>query len=223
MNLPNKLSILRIIMVPFFIACYFVPYSVFQIVALAIFILAAFTDFLDGYIARKHNLVTDLGKLLDPIADKILVCSALFCITVRSPARYLGVDMMGGFAENQLFALIICISGIIIISRELLISAVRQIAAAKGVVVKANVFGKVKTILQDVAIPFLVFLQALAINMDSWEHISVRTIEMERDQMVYNVVGWIGISIFGLAVVATILSGVVYLVQNKKVFLENDD
>ena len=82
MNLPNKLSILRIVMVPLFVVAYFLPFEWTPFVALGIFALAAITDFLDGYIARKYNLVTNLGKLLDPIADKILVCAALFCIAV---------------------------------------------------------------------------------------------------------------------------------------------
>ena len=76
MNLPNKLSILRIVMVPLFVVAYFLPFEWTPFVALCIFALAAITDFLDGYIARKYNLVTNLGKLLDPIADKILVCAA---------------------------------------------------------------------------------------------------------------------------------------------------
>jgi phosphatidylglycerophosphate synthase len=145
MNLPNKLSILRIIMVPLFIVAYFLPFDWAPFVALGIFILAALTDLLDGYIARKYNLVTDLGKLLDPIADKILVCSALFCVAVTNPLRHgLGGFFVMGTEISTLQSghVFLAVSGALVLSRELLIDAVRQIAASKGTVVQANIFGK---------------------------------------------------------------------------------
>ena len=83
MNLPNTLSVLRMCMIPLFVVAYFLS----PVWAVVVFVLAAFTDFLDGYIARKYNMVTDLGKLLDPMADKVLVTAALFCVVGTNPER----------------------------------------------------------------------------------------------------------------------------------------
>ena len=162
MNLPNKLSILRICLVPLFVAAYFLPFYWGSFIAVGLFILAAFTDFLDGYIARKYDLVTDLGKLLDPIADKILVCAALFCVVATNPLQYTEVSQLAISSDFSLYfgQIFLAVGGAVILSRELLVSAVRQIAATKGVVVQANVYGKFKTVLQDVALPMLVVLKA---------------------------------------------------------------
>lgn len=139
MNLPNKLSLFRIIAVPVMTLIYYLPVYMAPLWSVIIFIVAAFTDFLDGYIARKYNMVTDLGKLLDPIADKMLVVFALF-IVVENESLPVG---WGGAA---------CA---VIVAREMLISIVRQIAASKGVIIQANIFGKLKTFLQDIALPLL--------------------------------------------------------------------
>jgi len=191
MNLPNKLSLLRIFLVPVFVAAYFLSWEYSRLVASAIFVVATLTDFLDGYIARKNNLVTDLGKLLDPIADKLLVTSALFCVVSQADEKYV-------------VTLAVCST--IIVGRELLISAIRQIGASKGVVIAANVFGKVKTILQDVALPLVVALQCPAfVNLlgTGWP---------------YYTISYATAAIFALATAMTIVSGVIYVVQNKKVF-----
>lgn len=134
MNLPNTLSVVRMCMIPLFIVAYFLS----PVWAVVVFVLAAFTDFLDGYIARKYNMVTDLGKLLDPMADKVLVTAALFCVVGTNPLQY-------GMDGNASSIFLICCATVII-ARELLISAVRMIAASKGIVVQANVYGKIKTI-----------------------------------------------------------------------------
>ena len=142
MNLPNKLTIARVIMVPFFVLFLVnitIPHHI--IIALGIFALASFTDHLDGRIARKHNLITNFGKFLDPLADKILVISALICFV------YLGWT-------NVWFL-------IVIVAREFMVSAVRLIAADNGKVVAANVWGKIKTISQMVAILVILILQYL--------------------------------------------------------------
>lgn len=211
MNLPNRLSTLRICLVPLFVAIYFVPYWWCSLIAVGIFALAAFTDFLDGHIARKYNMVTDLGKLLDPIADKILVCAALFCVVATNPLQF--IDIMSFASENSrilIFGRIfLTVGGIIIISRELLISAMRQIAAAKGVVVQANIYGKVKTVFQDIALPVLI-----ALNATNYLNRSTLT----ENENLFLVGWWLGILLFLVAVVLTIVSCVIYLVQNKKVF-----
>ena len=196
MNLPNRLSLLRICMVPLFVAAYFLPYFWGAFIAVALFLLAAATDFLDGHIARKYGMVTDLGKLLDPIADKILVCAALFCVVATNPLQYYDEAWAVTFG-----LILLTVGATVIISRELLISAVRMIAASKGVVVQANVFGKIKTIFQDVSLPLLVIL-----NSGIFEG----TFRI--------VCWWASVALFFVAVVLTIVSGVIYLVQNKKVF-----
>ncbi len=143
MNLPTKLTILRIIMIPIFAAVFYltvIPYN--YVISAVIFLLAAFTDFLDGYIARKYNLVTDLGKFLDPIADKILVSTAL--IIMLLPANG---DVILPFYAGIAVA--------IILARELMVSGFRIIAASKGLVLAADKLGKIKTFIQDVAIVIL--------------------------------------------------------------------
>ncbi|MBO5866867.1 MAG: CDP-alcohol phosphatidyltransferase family protein [Clostridia bacterium] len=223
MNLPNKLSILRIIMVPLFVVAYFVPSDWTVFVALGIFLLAAITDFLDGYIARKYNLVTTLGKLLDPIADKILVCAALFCMAASNPLRNSigGHPLMGiAFGENQLTSghIFFAVSGALILSRELLIDAVRLIAASKGNVVQANIYGKIKTVLLDVSLPVLMAAEAFARVLDFMSQVSMYQPNMQLFQTIYNVLSWVGGVLFALAIVMTVLSGIVYIVQNRRVF-----
>ena len=139
MNLANKLTMLRILMIPVFIAV--LVYSkdrdiVYRYIALGIFIIASVTDALDGYVARKYNMITDFGKLMDPLADKLLVCSALIC-----------------FIElGRLKAWVV----IIIIAREFAISAFRLIATENGVVIAAGILGKLKTVCQMITVMLLI-------------------------------------------------------------------
>lgn len=147
MNLPNKLTILRVIMIPFFVAALMVDGGTNQTmryVAAAIFIIASLTDMLDGKIARKYNLVTNFGKFMDPLADKLLVCSALICM----------IEL------GQLPAWMV----IIIISREFIISGFRLVAADNGVVIAASYWGKFKTIFQMVGVVLLILnIEALSV------------------------------------------------------------
>ncbi len=128
MNLPNKLTIMRVILIPFFIIFMKLPFGWGRIAALIIFIAACLTDTADGYIARKYNLVTDFGKFMDPLADKLLVCSAMILL----------ID------TGQLASWIV----IIIIAREFIISGFRLIAVDNGIVIAASKWGKLKTIFQ---------------------------------------------------------------------------
>jgi len=139
MNLPNKLTVLRIIMIPFFI--YFLMYnqgedSLYRGLALAVFIIAALTDTLDGIIARKYKLITNFGKFMDPLADKLLVCSALICL----------------IQLKRIDALIVTV----IIAREFIISGFRLVASDAGVVIAASIWGKVKTVSQMLCICLLI-------------------------------------------------------------------
>ena len=172
MNLPNKLTIARIIAVPFFIAAYYLEW---HLVAFLIFIAASFTDMLDGKIARKYNLVTNFSKIMDPLADKVLVYSA-FCLMVPDPVP--------GWML------------IIILAREFLVAGVRTVAASEGIVIAAALSGKIKTVLQMVAVCML--LIAPVINT-SWFLI-------------------LGKIVLWAALVMTVISGVQYVVDNKQVF-----
>ena len=223
MNLPNKLSLLRILMVPLFVVAYFLPFTWSPFVAAGIFVLAALTDVLDGYIARKYNLITTLGKLLDPIADKILVCAALFCITASNPLRdSLGCHPLMGsaFSNNQVLSghVFFAVSGALILSRELLIDAVRMIAASRGNVLQANVFGKIKTVLLTVSLPVLIVTEGFARVLDAMSAISTYLPQQEAFQTIYQVLSWVGAILFAIAIIVTVLSGIVYISQNKKVF-----
>lgn len=150
MNLPNKLTTLRVIMIPFFV--FFLLWQngankTFRIIALALFIIASLTDLLDGKIARKYNLVTNFGKFMDPLADKLLVCSALICL----------IDL------GALPAWMV----VIIISREFIISGFRLIASDNGVVIAASYWGKFKTTFQMISVILLILdIQILSLITD---------------------------------------------------------
>ena len=138
MNLPNKLTLFRVILIPFFVFFLLAPYfeGYGNYIAVAIFIVASITDFLDGKIARKYNLVTNFGKFMDPLADKLLVSSALICLV----------------ALNKIPAWIV----IVIIAREFIISGFRLVAADNGVVIAASYWGKFKTAFQMVTVIVLI-------------------------------------------------------------------
>ena len=146
MNLPNKLTVMRVILIPFFVAALLYDNGSSQtmrIVANVIFIVASLTDLFDGKIARKYNLVTNFGKFMDPLADKLLVCSALICL----------------IQLGQLPAWVV----IIIISRDFIISGFRLVAADNGIVIAASYWGKFKTTFQMIAVILMIFnIPALA-------------------------------------------------------------
>ena len=193
MNLPNKLSLLRIIMIPFLVFFYlasFIPYG--KVVAAVIFILAALTDMLDGKIARKYNLITTIGKFLDSIADKLLVTAGLILVCFDIVPQPYGL-----------------IASIVIICRELVVSALRQIAAANNCILAADMWGKVKATVQFVAIPL--FMVLAQIRDSAWLSGTA--------YLVFEIVGYVAL---GLAVLLTIMSCVHYLVHNRKVFTQED-
>ena len=128
MNLPNKLTVLRVIMIPFFVLFMLTDFAgaASKYIALAIFCVASFTDYLDGHLARKNNLVTNFGKFMDPLADKLLVCSALICL----------------IPQGKLETWIV----LVIIAREFIISGFRLVASDNGIVIAASYWGKFKTV-----------------------------------------------------------------------------
>ncbi len=136
MNLPNKLTVLRVILIPFFLVALMVdaiPYG--KWIAVVIFVIASLTDMLDGKIARKYNLITNFGKFMDPLADKLLVCSAMIAL--------IELDRIPAWVV------------IIIIAREFIISGFRLVASDNGIVIAAGWWGKVKTVVQMVMIIFV--------------------------------------------------------------------
>ena len=188
MNLPNKLSLIRIILVPVMVALFymtFIPYN--YLISGIVFAIAAITDFLDSYIARKYNLVTDLGKFLDPIADKILVIGALIII-LTSPCILQGSF---GFTFYQLAG---GIGVTIIVARELIVSVLRMLAAGKGKVLAAERVGKIKTLVTDFAIVLLLFSANL------------------KFLFVFGAV------LYLISVVLTAYSGCYYVIKNRDVF-----
>ena len=171
MNLPNKLTILRIIAIPVFIVVLLMGH---RYIATVIFIAAALTDMLDGHSARKYNMVTNFGKLMDPLADKLLVMSALLLLV-----------QLGNVAGWM---------AVVILAREFAVTGLRQVAASEGIVIAAGVTGKVKTILQMIAIPLLL--------LDNWPGCYIG---MPLDQICL----W-------AAVIMTIISGTEYIVKNRQ-------
>ncbi|RKJ07147.1 CDP-diacylglycerol--glycerol-3-phosphate 3-phosphatidyltransferase [bacterium D16-54] len=150
MNLPNKLTVLRVILIPFFVAAVLFDEGdsqIFRYLAASIFIVASLTDMLDGKIARKYNLVTNFGKFMDPLADKLLVCAALICL----------VEL------EQLPAWMV----IVIVSREFIISGFRLVAAEQGIVIAASYWGKFKTTFQMIAI-ILMIVDLRVLNPATW-------------------------------------------------------
>lgn len=177
MNLPNKLTIARVIAVPFFIAAYMTGYYV---IAFVLFIAASLTDMLDGKIARKYNLVTNFGKIMDPLADKILVYSA-FCLMVEDgtvPAWML----------------------IIILAREFAIAGMRTVAASEGIVIAAGMSGKIKTVLQMIAVPLLLLTAAIT------------------DAQLHYYFALAGQLFLWASLIMTVYSGIEYIAKNRSVF-----
>ena len=180
MNTPNKLTVLRIFMIPVFVFFLFSTNMENNFLyANIVFILASLTDALDGYIARKHNLITDFGKFLDPLADKLLV--------------------MAGFISFIELGLSSSIVVLIIISRELLVTSLRLVASGSGIVIAANIWGKIKTIAQMVVIMFVLTLKYLE---------QINLVDMDINTISQNLM-------WAVAVI-TVVSGITYLWDNRK-------
>lgn len=178
MNTANKLTMLRFGLAALFIVLFYVNHAYAQIAAFFVFAAASFTDFLDGYIARKYNQITKLGKLTDPLADKILVFSALILLVEK------------GYIYGWLV--------IVILSRDLMMSIFRAVAAAHNIVIAADILGKIKTVFQMISILMILFGKAFQVDL----------------------IFRAGYALLLLAVVLTILSGVNYIYKNRQVLEE---
>lgn len=198
MNLPNKITVARMLLIPIMII---VPYLGFNnilfgsvtigsFITLIIFLIASFTDFLDGYLARKNNLVTTFGKFLDPIADKLLVLSALIMLVEQG--------IIPGWIP------------IIIAAREFIVSGIRMLAAGDGKVIAASWYGKVKTVSQMVAIS-LAFLSTNTF-------MQFTSVEMSTGTLILNILMSLAMIV---AVLMTILSGVDYFMKSKDIVLRS--
>ena len=197
MNLPNKITLTRIFMIPVFVLFFYldVMNGWNYLVAAIVFVLAASTDALDGHIARSRGLVTNLGKFLDPIADKVLVSTALILLLTRGWA--FEVDFFAGWG---LIVAGICVA--VILARELIVSGFRMIAAGRGIVLAADKLGKIKTVFQD---------RSNVLILAGMAFVGSRCGE---------IVVIIGIFCFFICTALTVISGVNYIVRNKQVLSE---
>lgn len=199
MNTPNKITITRFILTIILIAIMVFPYNscninipylgntgfnVIDLVGCIIFIVASITDFIDGHLARKNNLVTDFGKLMDPLADKFLVNSSLIILAVQK--------------SNLLPVLIV----VLMIGRDIAVDGIKLISAKKGRTVAANIYGKLKTVFQMIAIP-VIFLNGFPFNYLLKENTYIITIILA-----------------SLACLMSLISGVIYIYQNRDMIKE---
>ncbi|MDE6966238.1 MAG: CDP-diacylglycerol--glycerol-3-phosphate 3-phosphatidyltransferase [Clostridiales bacterium] len=191
MNLPNKLTIFRILMIPVFIVLFFVEFEGHTLAAALVYVVACFTDFFDGYIARKQNLVTNFGKFVDPIADKMIIACSLIAICVTEPI----------VAPAHVYKILVAVFTMLILSRELMISVFRTVAADKGVVLAADMIGKFKTLVQMMALFALLPVADFVV----WNELA---------GIVFYYGGFILLSI---ATLLTVISGVHYIVKNRSV------
>lgn len=204
MNLPTRITVARIALIPIFVLifCLREVFEQYYILMTIVFIIASCTDFVDGHLARKYNLVTDLGKFLDPIADKILVVAGMIVLLkmnfITSAGEVYPV-LAPYFGE-------ICV--ILILAREFIIGVFRQLAASKGKVMAADKLGKVKTIVTLIALPMLMLVPFIN---EPW-HKAVNWVGV-----VFLFLGW---TLFGIATILTVVSGFNYIWKNKHVFVE---
>lgn len=175
MNIANQLTILRVLMIPFFMYFLLLGTPTGKVIALVLFVVASLTDFLDGYLARKYNLITNFGKFMDPLADKLLVTAALIC--------FLELGELNSWVV------------MIILAREFIVSIFRAVAAAEGIVIAADWWGKVKTNVQMFAIILMLM------NNYPFEQFGI-----PMDQV-----------LIYLATVLTVISGFNYIIKNKQV------
>lgn len=201
-TLATKITIARIILIVPTVAMFIVAELVTGVsgaahiamlaVAAFLFVVCCATDFVDGHIARKTNTVSMLGKFLDPLADKVVIVVMLFLIVLFQD----GLTMAGVYPYN---ALVIAVLSGIILSRELMIGVFRSIAASRGLVLAADIYGKVKTVLLDIGVTLLMLAGT------------------------HYVIGWIGTIVFYLGAIIAVYSGFNYIVKNKQVLKQDDE
>lgn len=205
MNLANKLTLLRIAIIPVLILCMYINDLWARALALVIFILAALTDTLDGFLARKYNTITTLGKFLDPLADKLLISAVLVSFV--------------GLRELSIPSWMV----VLIISREFIISGLRMLAASKDIIIAASMSGKFKTTSQMVSI--IIVMAILVVNSGIWHysHITPQSLLFSTDET-QRLIGWILVNLpyylMLITTVLTIYSGLTYLYEHKGLLKE---
>ena len=194
MNLPNKLTMLRIILIPVFLVLVLVDrIPMHYLWSLIVFLAACITDTLDGNIARKRNLVTDFGKLMDPLADKIMVMSALICFVANG-------------MTNTVFVLLIMV-------REFAVTSIRLIAVEQGRVIPANNWGKAKTVSQIVAI-CIVLLTQYILDLGTYGILALPT------ETLSPIFTWVNFVVMAIATLLAVVSGIIYAKDAKDLFTE---
>ena len=190
MNLPNKITIFRMVLVVALITMLLLPFEIGYVfgssvltwkylIAFIIFIVASVSDFFDGYIARKYNMVTTFGKFMDPIADKLLVNSTFIILAIQGPYHIPAIVV------------------VIVIARDIIVDALRMISVEKGIVIAASKLGKLKTVTQMVALSFVL--------LADWPFSYLNTN------------GWVGKSLCYLAALISLISGIDYMIKGRKV------
>ena len=189
MNLPNKLTVARLILTGVFVVCFYIPWAHAMTAALLVFSVASFTDYLDGKIARSRNIVTNFGKLFDPLADKVLIAAAFILLVERT-------EMKAWIA-------------IAILGREFFVTGIRLIAVQKGVVLAAEKLGKHKMLWQILTVLYFLLSAASAETLFGalrpW---------LEPSPAHW----WVGATIVAIATTLTVVSGVSYFWKNRHLF-----
>ena len=183
MNTPNKLTLLRVLLVPLFVLLFYWQFPAHYFAAALVFVAAAITDAVDGHLARKNNLVTDFGKFLDPLADKVLVVTALAC-----------------FLQQQKVSIVVFL---LIIAREFMVSALRLVVANKGTVVPASFAGKLKTAFTMIALITAMVYWSFRLDFNAFG--------LHLPEMVYTVSEIVLAVLFWIAAILTVWSGAEYL------------
>ena len=192
MNLPNRLTVMRMILVPFFVAAVLYPFPHHFLIAFILFAVASYTDHLDGKIARKRNLITNFGKFMDPLADKVMVLSAMVCLVSQDLADVWIVVLM--------------------LAREFMVTSIRLVAADRGRVIAANIWGKAKTVSQIIAILAVLLMQYIL------ELGSMGLLSLSAESGL--IMGMVGDVLLAIAAFFTVLSGLVYLRRNWDILRE---
>lgn len=206
MNLPNSITLSRLLMIPLIIFFYladFIPFG--RLVAAILFLVACLTDFLDGYVARKYNKVTTLGKFFDSIADKVLVMTGLILI-VSAPII--------GSAPVVYPAWLGIVCAIIILAREFIVSALRQLAAAKGIVLAADMGGKIKATAQYIVITLFMVLAFVKTDL---------LVQTSKEPLSISIINFVLMILLIATTFLTIYSGASYIIKNSKVFKDKND
>ena len=183
MNTPNKLTLLRVLLVPLFVMLFYLQFPAHYLIATLVFVAAAITDAVDGHLARKNNLVTDFGKFLDPLADKVLVVTALAC-----------------FLQQQKVNIVVFL---LIIAREFMVSALRLVVANKGTVVPASFAGKLKTAFTMIALITAMVYWSFRLDFNAFG--------LQLPELVYTVSEIVLAVLFWIAAALTVWSGAEYL------------